>query len=185
LIWTRFYLPLLSLHFSRFASGLMSMPGCLRRSRGGVFVRRRVYRLVLLLALILCRAAWAADEAADVAGNWQIQCQGRQGSQQGSLTLQQNGSELTGAMQSPPGSAPLSGELKGNAITMKVHIQEEQRSFALAFTGTVEGDKMSGHFPAPRGTRWPRWRTWRERSEQPYADSDATEREYRPTGSIR
>ena len=113
-------------------------------------MRRRVYRLVLLLALILCRAAWAADEAADVAGNWQIQCQGRQGSQQGTLTLQQNGSELTGAMQSPRGSAPLSGELKGNAITMKVHIQEEQRSFALAFTGTVEGDKMSGTFQ-PQG----------------------------------
>lgn len=112
-------------------------------------MRARVYGILLPLALILCGAAWAADEAADVAGTWQIQWQGRQGSQQGTLTIRQNGNQLTGTIEGPRGSAPLSGTMKGSAITINVQIEGDERSFALAFTGTVAGDTMSGTFQPP------------------------------------
>lgn len=116
-------------------------------------MRPRVYGILLPLALILGCAAWAANEAADVAGTWQIEWQGRQGSQQGTLTIRQNGDQLTGTMQGPRGSAPLSGTMKGNAISMNVEIEGEQRSFRLAFAGTVNGDKMSGTFQPQGGHR--------------------------------
>ncbi|HKD03469.1 MAG TPA: hypothetical protein VKB77_13610 [Terriglobales bacterium] len=116
-------------------------------------MRARICGVLLPLALILGCAAWAADEAGDVAGTWQIQWQSRQGSQQGTLTIRQNGDQFTGTMQGPRGSAPLSGTMKGNAITMNVEMQGEQRSFRLAFTGTVDGDKMSGTFQPQGGHR--------------------------------
>jgi hypothetical protein len=103
-------------------------------------VRRRVYGLVLSLALISCCAAWAAAEAADVAGNWQIQRQGRQGLQQGTLTLLQNRSELTGALAEPARVGSAERRSEGQC-----HYDE-----SLAVTGTVEGDKMSGTFQ-PQG----------------------------------
>lgn len=122
------------------------------RNSEEVFVRRKVYAFLLPMALLLCLPAWAADEPANVAGNWQLSWQGRQGSRQGTLAIQQNGTKLTGTMQGQRGSAPLTGTVKGNTVSLKVEIQGERRSFTLAFTGTVDGDKMTGTFQ-PQGGR--------------------------------
>jgi hypothetical protein len=108
-------------------------------------MRKKIYAL-LPLALLVCCSAWAATEPADVAGNWQLAWQGRQGSQQGTLTIQQDGSKLSGTMQGERGSAPLTGTIKGNTVSLNVNIDGERRSMTLAFSGTIDGDKMSGTF---------------------------------------
>lgn len=115
-------------------------------------MKRKLYALLLPLALVLCLSAMAADEPVDVAGNWQLNWQGRQGSQQGTLALQQDGTNLTGTMQGERGAAPVSGTIKGNTVSFNVEFKGERRSFALAFTGAVDGDKMSGTFQ-PQGGR--------------------------------
>ena len=116
-------------------------------------MKHRVYGLLLPLALLLCLSAWAADDSANVAGNWQLSWQGHQGSQQGTLALQQNGSSLTGTMQGQRGSAPVSGTINGNNVSFNVEMKGEHRSMTLAFTGTINGDKMSGTFQPQGGGR--------------------------------
>lgn len=107
-------------------------------------VKRR-FSLILLAGILLSLPALAADDqSTNVAGNWQISWQGRQGARQGTLQFQQNGTDLTGTFQGPRGSAPLSGSLQGNDITFSVKMEGRGRSVTLAFKGTVDGDKMNG-----------------------------------------
>ncbi len=112
-------------------------------------MKRNIYALLLSLTLAWCVSALAADAPA-VAGNWQVSWQGRQGTQQGTLQFQQDGSKLTGTMEGERGSAPLSGTVNGNTVSFTVEMKGERRSMTLAFTGTVDGDKMSGTFQ-PQG----------------------------------
>jgi hypothetical protein len=106
--------------------------------------------LLLLVSLTLGLSAAAADQATNVAGNWQLSWKGRQGTQQSTLKLQQDGSKLTGTMEGSRGSAPLTGSIQGNEISFTVQFQGENRTFSLAFTGTADADKMSGTFQ-PQG----------------------------------
>jgi hypothetical protein len=52
--------------------------------------------------------------------------------------------------QDSSGSSPLSGSVAGNNVSFSVQIQA--RPMTLAFTGTIDGDKMSGTFQ-PQGGR--------------------------------
>ena len=104
---------------------------------------RMLWLLTLILALLL--PAFSQDaQPAKVAGSWQLSWQGRRGAQQGTLDLQQDGSKLTGTFQGPRGSSPLSGNVQGNQISFTVQMGGERRNFSMAFTGNVDGDKMSG-----------------------------------------
>ncbi len=99
------------------------------------------------LAILLTSAfVWAANESssAGVTGTWQISWEGRQGQRQGTLQLKQDGSRLTGTFQGERGSVPLEGSVKDNDVSFKTKIQGERRSMTIAFTGTLDGDKVSG-----------------------------------------
>jgi hypothetical protein len=113
------------------------------------------FSVVFLFLLILTfgLSAVAADQPANVAGNWQLSWQGRQGAQQSTVQIQQDGSKLTGTMQGPRGSAPLTGSIEGNNISFNVQFQGERRNFTLAFSGTADADKMSGTFQPQGGGR--------------------------------
>lgn len=116
-------------------------------------MRRKAYLLLLPLAFGLCWSAWAADDAANVAGTWQMNWQGRQGEQQGTMTIEQNGTKLTGTMQGQRGSLPLSGTVQGNSVSFNLQLQGKRRSMTLAFTGNVDGNKMNGTVQAQGGGR--------------------------------
>ena len=79
--------------------------------------------------------------ATGVSGNWQMSWTDKNGDpKQGTLQLTQDGSSLSGTFQGPRASAPLTGSIQGNQIslTAKAHGRE------VSFTGTVDGSKMSG-----------------------------------------
>ena len=80
---------------------------------------------------------------AQVAGNWQVSWQGRLGTEQVQLHLQQDGAKLTGTFQDLRGSSTLSGTIDEKTISFDVQFAGP-RPFTTRFTGTAESDKIEG-----------------------------------------
>jgi hypothetical protein len=89
------------------------------------------------------------SQPVNIGGAWQLSWQGRDGSQQATIQIQQDGSKLSGTFQGPRGSSQLTGSVSGNNVSFSVQMQG-RRTITLAFTGTIDGDKMSGSFQ-PQG----------------------------------
>jgi hypothetical protein len=80
---------------------------------------------------------------AQVAGNWQVSWQGRLGTEQGTLTLHQDGTELAGTFKDFRGVMPLSGTVAEKKLSFEVRFSGS-RPFTTRFTGTADGDKLEG-----------------------------------------
>jgi hypothetical protein len=116
---------------------------------------KRLYPIVItclfIAPLLLAQDSGSnASQAANIAGAWQVSWQGRHGSQQGTMQIQQDGSKLSGTFQDSGGSSPVTGSIAGNNVSFSVQIQG--RPMTLAFTGTIDGDKMSGTFQPQGGS---------------------------------
>lgn len=84
----------------------------------------------------------------DVSGSWQVSYVGRQGNRQATLQIKQDGAKLSGSFEAARGSAPLSGKLNGKQVSFTVKMPRRK----VSFTGTIDGDKMSG--TTEQGTSW-------------------------------
>jgi hypothetical protein len=117
---------------------------------------RRHLSLVFVLACGLASCLLAQDAAqgdsqpANVAGKWQMSWQGRDGAKQATLQLQQDGSKLTGTLNGDRGSTPITGSINGNTISFSTQGQG-RRNFTMVYTGSVDGDKISGNFQLQGG----------------------------------
>jgi hypothetical protein len=80
---------------------------------------------------------------ADVSGKWQVSWQGRVGTEQCTLQLQQDGIKLTGTLQDQRGLSPLSGTVDDKQISFEVQFQGP-RPFTTRFKGTVDSGKIEG-----------------------------------------
>jgi hypothetical protein len=87
----------------------------------------------------------AQEEAADVAGAWELTWQARQGPRTMALELEQDGEILTGTVTSSQGQElPVSGSITGDQISFSVTYQGRRGEVTLTFSGTVDGDSMNG-----------------------------------------
>jgi hypothetical protein len=85
-----------------------------------------------------------ATKTANVFGKWQVAWQGRLGTEQCTLQLQQKSSnKLEGTLQDQRGLSPLSGTIEGNKVTFNVNFGGP-RPFTTEFTGTVTAGKIEG-----------------------------------------
>ena len=82
----------------------------------------------------------SGEAAIKVAGTWQMSWQGRKGAREATLQIHQAGSKLSGTFEAQGGSAPLSGSVQGDKISLTAAGEMKERTFV----GTVEGNKMSG-----------------------------------------
>ena len=60
------------------------------------------------------------------------------------LTLQQDGSTLKGTLKGQRGEAPVTGSVTGNKITFTVTRDTPNGSFTIEYSGTVDGDSITG-----------------------------------------
>ena len=104
---------------------------------------QRLRTLGTLLALVFC--APLAGFAQDAAGNWELGVTLPQGPSTMTMTLTLNGGAVTGTMQSPFGSAPLTGAVSGSDVTLSAVLNVGGRAIPLAFKGKVEGDTFNGN----------------------------------------
>jgi hypothetical protein len=108
-----------------------------------------VFVCLLATPLLLAQDSQANNSPpANLAGAWQISWQERGGEQQATIQFQQDGSKLSGTFQDSGGSSQLTGSVAGYNVSFSVQVQG--RPMTLAFTGTINGDKMSGSFQ-PQG----------------------------------
>lgn len=118
-------------------------------------IKKRLYTFVVvfLLAtpLLLAQDSQSSEsQPVNIGGAWQVSWQGRGGTQQGTMQIQQDGSKLSGTFEDASGSSSVTGSVSGKNISFNVQIQG--RPMTLAFTGTLNGDKMSGTFQPQGGS---------------------------------
>lgn len=79
-----------------------------------------------------------AQEAVTVAGTWNVTLETPRGTGTPTLVLQQAGETLTGTYTGRAGELPVTGTIKGTAITYAVKIKALGQELELVFSGTVE-----------------------------------------------
>ena len=99
--------------------------------------------LVLGLGLIVGSVAMAQD-AANVAGSWNLTMTGQRGTFEQTLKLAQNGDTVTGTISGRRGESPVKGSVKGNTLTFSVTRETPRGTFTMDYKATVTGDSMKG-----------------------------------------
>jgi hypothetical protein len=109
--------------------------------------------LSTLLMLIAVAPAWGQEgEPVDVSGAWEITSESPRGTMTRTVVFEQDGTALTGTMESQMGSVPIeNGSVEGNTFTFTVTFSRGDRSFELKYSGTVDGDTATGTMSTPRG----------------------------------
>jgi hypothetical protein len=83
-----------------------------------------------------------------VDGKWEIVINSPLGAQKAQLDLAANGATLTGTQQAAQGSGPLeNGKVDGSSLSWSAKITSPM-PMTLDFSGTVEGDKLTGSVKA-------------------------------------
>jgi hypothetical protein len=99
----------------------------------------------LALMLLVLGAIAQAQQAANVAGKWELTQPGRNGSQTSTLTIEQKGSDLTGSIQGARGDAtPLVGKVSGNNVMFTVKRQGRNGEVTMEYKGMLEGGMLKG-----------------------------------------
>ena len=118
---------------------------------------KTMWRAFVAVAAVLAFVAVgvAQEKPANVAGKWEMSWEGRQGTQTSTLTLEQKGADLKGTMAGQRGETPITGTVKGNAITIVVKRETPQGERTIEYKGTVDGNSMKGTAEmGPRTLEW-------------------------------
>lgn len=83
------------------------------------------------------------DGPAAVAGTWRVEVLGPQ-TQTFTMKLTQDGNEVGGTIESPEGTAPVSGTITGSKLSLRASIAVGGQSFDIEINGDINGDEASG-----------------------------------------
>jgi hypothetical protein len=104
----------------------------------------RLTNTVLISLLVTTGGGQAkGGDHAKVAGKWRIAWDVRLGTVRGILVLKQKADNLTGTFLEYGKSYPLSGSIRGRAVTLVVPFTGRY-PYTIEFNGTVDGNKISG-----------------------------------------
>ena len=103
---------------------------------------RRMLLAVSAAAVFLTTSAIAAD--ANVAGEWDLIVESPAGTGTPHFSLKQEGASISGTYKGALGEAPVTGTVKGNAVTIKFHVEAQGMEMEVSYVGTVDGAAMSG-----------------------------------------
>ncbi len=108
--------------------------------------------LALLTAAPLSGQEAEQQRAVDVSGVWEITSETPRGTMTRKLTFEQDGSSLTGTIETRMGTVPIqNGSVEGNKISFTVVFSRGDRSTEMTYKGTVDGDTARGTVEMPRG----------------------------------
>lgn len=97
-----------------------------------------------LVALSIVAATFSA-EPANVAGKWNVSLQLESITGHPVIVLKQDGEKLTGTYEGRYGQSELKGSIKEKEIEFSVAFVAEGMETQGVFSGTVNGDTMSGN----------------------------------------
>jgi hypothetical protein len=99
---------------------------------------------VLALALAVGFAPAPAFAQGSVAGSWELTLSTPQGATTVNLTLAQDGDKLSGSLDSPMGSVPVTGTNTAGALALAAHLELQGNAIDLGLNGKMEGDALNG-----------------------------------------
>ncbi len=97
-----------------------------------------------LAAAALVSVLGASALAQSVTGGWDLTINGPEGPITATATLKQDGEKITGTIESPQGTADLSGTLVGKTINIGFTIAGPNGSLDIKVNGEVDGASMKG-----------------------------------------
>jgi hypothetical protein len=123
-----------------------------------------MYSVAIVVAcglLLFCGAQpLAAQEAANVAGTWEMTSQGPRGPMTQTLTIQQDGGKIKGTLKGMRGETPFEGTVEGNKIHFTITRETKNGTMTMEYSATVDGDSMKGTTHSDFGDReWTAKRT--------------------------
>jgi hypothetical protein len=108
-------------------------------------MKRKCILVAALCLFVLSLAHVASAQDAKVAGSWDLSAPGRDGNVvTQTLTLQQDGTKLSGTVKGARGEAPVTGTVTANNISFSVTRTTPNGEVKIEYTGTVSGDAMKG-----------------------------------------
>ena len=88
-----------------------------------------------------------------VAGTYKLTINTPMGTRTPTLTLKEEGGAVSGTFAGQMGSTDFSGgTAEGNNVKFDVTMSAMGQEFSLSFSGTVDGDSISGSVNTPRGS---------------------------------
>ncbi len=106
-------------------------------------------RLTCML-LVLAAAAWCAD----LTGKWQLTMAGPGARGQNTLTLKQDGANITGSLSSEADEMPIrDGKVSGDKVSFVVARAWGGRETTMTYTGRVSGDEIRFKVAMPGAER--------------------------------
>lgn len=85
-----------------------------------------------------------ATGAPNVTGTWNFTIDTPNGPNTPSAVLKQDGENLTGTYKGRRGETPLTGTVKGNAITFGFKVNPQGQEIQIRYSGTVDANTMKG-----------------------------------------
>lgn len=96
--------------------------------------------LSLFVIGVLSGIGNARANFADLTGTWKLTLETQQGTANPTLTLKQEGEELTGTYKGRLGEAPIKGSVKGNAFKFSLKVNAQGNELQIDYDGTLEAD---------------------------------------------
>lgn len=98
---------------------------------------------IAVFSLLLIPIVSAAQEM-DVSGDWELSAEMRGREITQNVHFEQDGEKLSVTMEGRMGEVTGEGTLSGNKIEWSITRSTQRGEFTITYTGTVEGDTMSG-----------------------------------------
>lgn len=110
---------------------------------------RKLFRNLSIATALVILAACAGAPVSPGVGVWDVSIDTPVGTQTGVWTIEADG---TGIMGGDQGDQAIEGiMLEGNSISFNVDIDAGGQSLSLSFSGTVDGDTLTGDFSSDFG----------------------------------
>jgi hypothetical protein len=104
---------------------------------------KKMISVIALFSLLLVPVLGTAQDV-NVTGDWEITTQSPRGERTSDIHFEQEGEKLTVTMQLMREEVTAEGTVKGNKIEWSVTRETPRGEFTISYSGTVEGDTMSG-----------------------------------------
>ena len=104
---------------------------------------KKVYAAIAMISLLLIPILSTAQET-DISGDWELSAEMRGREITQNVHFEQDGETLTVTMEGRMGESTGKGTIKGNKVEWSITRSTQRGEFTIAYTGTVEGDTMSG-----------------------------------------
>jgi hypothetical protein len=105
---------------------------------------KKMCSLLSVLSLVLIPFLLTAQDV-NVAGDWEMTTQSPRGERTSTVHFEQDGEKLTVTTQTMRGEEVTGeGTIAGNKIEWSITMSTPRGDFTITYTGTVEGDTMSG-----------------------------------------